>query len=259
MANTRILYTEEMVGYGHPVKTDTLNRLTDVEHDEDGTHGEITPSGCTVSGVFTAQDNANIVGNTDITGSINSSSGVTFPTLVVSSGTTTATLVVTGGISCTTSGSTFQSVTLSNGQIAFPATAVPSADANTLDDYEEGTWSPNLGSDETFTVQLGDYIKIGRRVFLDCDLKINAINSGSTTRVSGIPFTASSSGVGFYTGSVSYFEALAKNVIFLGCGMNSGGVNVFFVDLAAGAVAVTYQSVIWQNAARVAFHISHDI
>jgi hypothetical protein len=32
--------------------------------------------------------------------------------------------------------------TFSLNGITFPATQVPSADANTLDDYEEGTWTP---------------------------------------------------------------------------------------------------------------------
>ena len=35
-------------------------------------------------------------------------------------------------------------INLTGGQIAFPATAVPSADANTLDDYEEGTFTPTI-------------------------------------------------------------------------------------------------------------------
>jgi len=38
MANQRILYTEEMVGYGHPTKADTLNRALMIEHGEDGQH-----------------------------------------------------------------------------------------------------------------------------------------------------------------------------------------------------------------------------
>lgn len=38
MTNKRILATEEMVGYGHPTKADTLNRMMMVEHNEDGTH-----------------------------------------------------------------------------------------------------------------------------------------------------------------------------------------------------------------------------
>ena len=38
MADQRILYTEQMVGAGHPTKADTLNRLALVEHNVDGTH-----------------------------------------------------------------------------------------------------------------------------------------------------------------------------------------------------------------------------
>ncbi len=38
MADQRIVYTEEVVGAGHPTKTDTLNRLALVEHNNDGTH-----------------------------------------------------------------------------------------------------------------------------------------------------------------------------------------------------------------------------
>lgn len=38
MADQRIQYTEEMVGYGHPTKADTLNRLALVDHGTDGQH-----------------------------------------------------------------------------------------------------------------------------------------------------------------------------------------------------------------------------
>ena len=40
-------------------------------------------------------------------------------------------------------------ITATGGQIKFPATAVPSADANTLDDYEEGTWTPVIADATT--------------------------------------------------------------------------------------------------------------
>lgn len=44
MADQRIAYTEEMVGSGHPSKSDTLNRLSLVEHNNDGTH-KYNPTG----------------------------------------------------------------------------------------------------------------------------------------------------------------------------------------------------------------------
>jgi hypothetical protein len=53
------------------------------------------------------------------------------------------------------------------GQIKFPATQVASADANTLDDYEEGTWSPTLSpSTNIASMSFSDcrYTKIGNIV-----------------------------------------------------------------------------------------------
>jgi len=53
--------------------------------------------------------------------------------------------------------------------ITFPATQVASADANTLDDYEEGTWTGTLGgttseSGQTYISRTGSYVKIGKQV-----------------------------------------------------------------------------------------------
>jgi len=53
--------------------------------------------------------------------------------------------------------------------ITFPATDSPSSNANTLDDYEEGTWTPNQGSGLTLVGTFsssGTYTKIGRMVFV---------------------------------------------------------------------------------------------
>lgn len=45
MADQTIKATEEMVGSGHATKSDTLNRLTLVEHNTDGTHKAIPSPG----------------------------------------------------------------------------------------------------------------------------------------------------------------------------------------------------------------------
>jgi hypothetical protein len=50
---------------------------------------------------------------------------------------------------------------LTGGQIKFPATQSSSADGNTLDDYEEGSWTPVGGA---HTVHHARYTKIGRLV-----------------------------------------------------------------------------------------------
>ena len=50
-------------------------------------------------------------------------------------------------------------VELTSGQLKFPATQSASADANTLDDYEEGSFTPTLGgSGNSFTLQVAEII-----------------------------------------------------------------------------------------------------
>lgn len=95
---------------------------------------------------------------------------------------------------------TFSSITLTNGQISFPATQVPSADPNTLDDYEEGTWTPVL----TFTTpgnlsvvyasQAGFYTKIGREVVLRLNILTSTFThttASGQVRLTGTPFVSS--------------------------------------------------------------------
>ena len=56
-----------------------------------------------------------------------------------------------------------------SGGITFPATAVASTDPNTLDDYEEGTWTPAYlpaGNIWSYTKQVGTYVKVGTIVTL---------------------------------------------------------------------------------------------
>ena len=87
---------------------------------------------------------------------------------------------------------------LLSGQLAFPATQIPSSDANTLDDYEEGTWTPvvtaSSGTISAYTSS-GFYTKIGRIMHL-CGL-ITITNTGTATNqyinFSGLPYAASSS------------------------------------------------------------------
>jgi 3D (Asp-Asp-Asp) domain-containing protein len=79
--------------------------------------------------------------------------------------------------------------------IAFPATQVASSDANTLDDYEEGTWTPGVSFGGasvgiTYTVQSGGYTKIGSQVTVWAQIAMSAKGSSTgTARITGLPFT----------------------------------------------------------------------
>ena len=86
-------------------------------------------------------------------------------------------------------------VDLTGGQIAFPAVQAASADANTLDDYEEGTWTGELrgsGSRATTPVEAtGVYTKIGRKVTVLIAFQ-NKNTTGATgeMQITGLPFSA---------------------------------------------------------------------
>lgn len=112
---------------------------------------------------------------------------------------------------------------LTGGGIKFPATQVPSADANTLDDYEEGTFTPSFaatGATFSYSSQLGVYTKIGRAVFFSVDIILNTSGNTLTANnltVTGLPFTTSgSNGQGVFqvrwTGSTTSYVSLFVRV-----------------------------------------------
>lgn len=90
-------------------------------------------------------------------------------------------------------------LTINGGQIKFPATQVPSSDANTLDDYEEGTWTPVIigdGSAGTYTpgTTLGHYVKIGKLVYIKCSVSWTGHTGSGSIIIQGLPFAPLSTG-----------------------------------------------------------------
>jgi hypothetical protein len=99
--------------------------------------------------------------------------------------------------------------------ITFPATQSASTDANTLDDYEEGTWTPTLTASVTnptvtYLNQVGFYTKVGRMVSIQGRLQIS-LNTGGVGefRMSGLPFTNSANIVGAGTSWFSNLDLAA--------------------------------------------------
>ena len=101
--------------------------------------------------------------------------------------------------------------TITGGQIVFPGTQVGSAGANTLDDYEEGTWTPSMFGGATMTAGTvnGYYTKIGRMVFCNGVYVSSDLNGASgAIRLRGLPFTSSSTGNAYSSGTPSYAVGL---------------------------------------------------
>ena len=119
---------------------------------------------------------------------------------------------VRAGAPTLTGQATIPTVNLTGGQIAFPATAVPSADANTLDDYEEGTWTATY-DDKTDT---GNYTKIGKLVYVNVIL--DEVPSNPFGIVTGLPFSVYGANADRTPGNIGRA---------LGCSPNAG--NMIFI------------------------------
>jgi hypothetical protein len=81
--------------------------------------------------------------------------------------------------------------------ITFPATQSASSDANTLDDYEEGTWTATLkgsvSDPSTPVTKTGRYTKIGRMVQFEVSFDdVTTTGASGNVTVTGLPFTAAS-------------------------------------------------------------------
>jgi len=91
-----------------------------------------------------------------------------------------------------------------------------STDANLLDDYEEGTWSPTMehqGNSNLSTTKtsnnVASYVKIGTTVQFQMILSISAVSGGdgSNLQVGNMPFTAKSISTHGYGGATVTYTA----------------------------------------------------
>jgi hypothetical protein len=140
---------------------------------------------------------------------------------------------------------TATNTTNASGQIPFPSAQNPSADPNTLDDYEEGTWVPtitfgSLSTGITYTTQVGTYTKIGRLV--RCKFHIKLSNKGSITGqsafIAGFPF--STSFTQFDIAGPIYWQNLAAPRISMKLFLyTGGGLLVGLTAAATSEVSVT--------------------
>jgi hypothetical protein len=127
--------------------------------------------------------------------------------------------------------------------IRFAPTHVASSNVNTLDDYEEGTWTPVLGGDggaptgQTYSTQQGHYQKIGNRVYFSFYVVLTA--EGTITgqaAILGLPFTISGT-TGTGEGSISEFQNLGLSVTQLSIRPDHGSDKFYFQHLTAAAAS----------------------
>ena len=222
---------------GLGIGTSSPSHLLDVHKTSDGTVSRFRRIGATINPalLITANETGNTVGlSTDYAGA--TSPAITFTTQAVermridSSG-----RLLVGLTSANTSGSNFQ---VSQG-VTFPATDSASSNANTLDDYEEGIWTPNQGSGLTVVGTFsssGNYTKIGRMVYVSLVVagSTSIAFSAGATICTNLPFSAITTpqqpGVAINSATSAGIIALAANsTVFTPSGMAAtSGVNFNF-------------------------------
>jgi len=135
-------------------------------------------------------------------------------------------------------------VTLNYGQLQFPAVANPSSDANTLDEYQEATWTPAWGgsggqSGQVYTLQEGNYTKQGRTVTCYGRMVLSTLGTLTTTvYIGGLPYTSLNvtmpGGVTFH-----FWNAMTSSYVYLTGYVNQAATNAIILGATAAATGLS--------------------
>jgi hypothetical protein len=137
-------------------------------------------------------------------------------------------------------GATAEAITMTTGGnlkftsgrgIDFSATGdATGATSEILDDYEEGTWTPTCS---TMTItSAGDYIKIGRLVYLQGRITRNDASAGSTNiEVAGLPYSLDSTTGASQVSGQFWLDNSNETVDYTGVPyVSSSGPKILFVQ-----------------------------
>lgn len=150
------------------------------------------------------------------------------------------------------------------GQMKFPATQNASADVNTLDDYEEGTWTPTIGgttseSGQVYSTQAGRYIKVGKLVTVFGRVTLSTLGTiTGDVRIKGLPFTSVNAAPSA-SASISFFAGLTTSIISI---FGFVQPNTTAMDLRYRATAGTSLSIFAQadlsNTTDIVFSVTYE-
>jgi hypothetical protein len=131
-----------------------------------------------------------------------------------------------------------------NAGLQFPAVQVASADVNTLDDYEEGSWTPTIsstgGGTPTYTTQVGKYIKVGKKVFVTGKVQLatkGTLAAGGIS-IGGLPFATENTASQESSASFSNYALTTAIVALWGnIAPNTTSISLFLNTAAATSVS----------------------
>ena len=200
-----------------PNTTTTPVTAVTVDQDKSVTFAT-TASATTFIGALTGTASGNLVSGGALgTPSSGTVTNLTGTASININGTVGATTPTTGKFTtvqaATTMGVGDATPSASGAGISFPATQSASTDANTLDDYEEGTWTPTdaSGASLSFTTASCRYTKIGRLVAIQGQITYPITANASNAIWGGFPFNSADT----ITLSVIYSDASVANFTYL--------------------------------------------
>lgn len=167
---------------------------------------------------------------------VNLFSITSIPLILGSNNTERMRIPAAGGVQCVTTLSVGNATPATSGAgITFPATASASSNANTLDDYEEGDWTPTItgltlgnASGQAFR-----YTKVGNIVTVTIAFVWGSTTSSSGTWEFSVPFSSDSGGGGsaylLDSGTAEYM-------------VSAGIANISFAGIRVGTTATGFVS-----------------
>jgi hypothetical protein len=193
------------------------------------------------------EDSGAYIWNTSPNNTSGAGAGITFTaamTLDASGGLKTLNTIGVGNATPSTSGA----------GITFPATQSASSNANTLDDYEEGTWTPTLqqtsGTITLNSPNLCAYTKIGRLVTVNGIVDVASVSSpvGTSVAFTNLPFTSGATATQRSAGTA------------VGINMTSGVVSTTLVIVSSATSFIAQiDASLFQTASQVYFQLSYIV
>jgi hypothetical protein len=168
-------------------------------------------------------------------------------------------------ISASTIGVGGATPSVSGAGITFPATQSASSDANTLDDYEEGTWTPTISfggasTGITYAYQAARYIKIGRQVTVFAYVALTSKGSATgASLLNGLPFVTSAA-TNLYSGGATRWNVMVAGTMAGGAtqfNSNPNATTVVFEYLPTGGSSVSLANTFFNNNSDLCFSYSY--
>ena len=124
-----------------------------------------------------------------------------------------------------------------------------SANANKLDYYQEGTWTVTIVGTTTtgaatYTTRQGRYVRVGKYVFVTCEVEWTGGTGTGNLRIRGLPFTVLSTGV-FSSVSIYSSNVASPAGTVLQGGFLNNSADIFLASVATGggaAAALAYDA-----------------